>query len=606
MLKKALKFTISVLTVLAVVLSAGGVAFAVKPESAKLTVIDISKWNDKIDWSKVHSQIDGVIARIGYRGSVHRDTLAEDNLFYTHYKNAKSYSLPFGCYFYSLAVTVEQAKEEAQWVLDTLKRYNIKPDMPIYIDMEDYIVQNETTNRQRTDIAKAFCETLFKNGYYPGVYANKYWLSELLYPKEFKDCSVWVAQYASQCTYAGEYDMWQYTETGSINGITGNVDINHCYRNYPDFIKKYGFNGYDGSAEYEPDEVGGVDSSKFGMYKVTVTSLNVRSGPGTSFSSLGILKKDSEVYVHGYDNGWGYISFGNDNGWISLGTGYCTKTLNYNSNKKSIGFYTVNTDTLNVRSGSSTSYGVVDKFHKGDITYVVGISNGWGKLYYGEGLVGWISLDYADFTGTVNFMANGGKGGMNHQTILTDKKASLNKNIFTMTGKSFLGWSDTVGGAVKYKDGASVTMGSTNIVLYAVYGSNSSGNSYSWSNSVSVKNGTVFIADFKIKQTDFEKKYITLGSGTSLTFNNPFAGVVGTGSVVTVTNSGKSESFTVVIVGDVNGDSLCDGLDLSLAVESVSNVKKDLSTAQLTALDVNSDSKRDSNDIAEFKNRIFK
>ncbi len=600
MIKKAIKIFICVFIVFAVMLGANGSVVAIKPESAKLKVIDISKWNDSINWSKTSLAVDGVIARIGYRGSVYRDSIAEDDLFYTHFKNAQSYSVPFGVYFYSLAVTVEQAVEEAEWIIQTLKRYNCKPEMPIYIDMEDYIVQNETTNRKRTDIAKAFCQTLLDNGYYPGVYANKYWLSELLFANELSDCSIWVAQYASECSYSGSYDMWQYTETGTVNGITGNVDVNHCYRDYPTFIKKYGFNGHTGVEDYVPDKEIAADASKFGMYKITTSTLNVRSGPGTSYSSLGKIKSGSEVYVFGYDNGWGNIQYGNAQGWISLS--YSEKTLDYNSTKTGIGFYSIITDTLNVRAGAGTSYSKVGKLYLGEQVYINSIKNGWGSYYYGDGSTGWVSLEYAHFVGTVNFLGNGAVGSMNHQMILKDESAELYKNSFTSGSKTFSGWSETKTGAVKYKDCSNVKMGDKNLVLYAVF---TSDEMYKWNSGVTVKNGTVFISDFKIKQSDFASKYLTLYNGAKLTLQNPFAGVVGTGSVVNIADGAKSESFTVCILGDVNGDGLCDGLDLSLAVESISGNKKDLSQAQLTAIDLNSDSKRDSNDIALFKNKIF-
>ncbi len=599
MIKRTVKRIICVFLVLAVMLLANGGITAAQPEDAKLKIVDLSKWNNNIDWQKVSLSVDGVIARIGYRGSVYRDSIAEDDLFYSHYLNCQKYNIPFGCYFYSLAVTVDQAVEEAQWIIKTLKKYNCKPDLPIYIDMEDYIVQNETTNRKRTDIAKAFCRTLFENGYYPGVYANKYWFTDLLYPSELSDCSIWVAQYADECTYKGSYDMWQYTESGTVNGISGKVDINHCYKDYSTFIKKYGFNGYPGSVDYDSDEQDVVDSSKFGMYKITTTSLNVRSGPGTEYMSLGTLKKDFEVYVFGVKDGWGAIQFGNSLGWISLNSSYSTKTLSHNSTKKGIGFYSVDVDTLNVRSGPSTSYGRVDKLGASEQIYISSVENGWGSFYYGNGLKGWVTLEHVSFVGTVNFMGNGAKGGMNHQLIPAGTKATLYKSNFTKDKQTFAGWATASNSSVKYADKATVQMGDTNIVLYAVFGS---GELYSWNSNVTVKNSVVHISDMKITTADFAKKYLTLQSNATAEITEVFKGVVGTGAEIKISNG---DTFTVCIKGDVNGDSLCDGLDMSLLIEKVNSVKKDFSDVQLTAMDLNSDSKQDEKDIAEFKKIIF-
>lgn len=602
MFKKAIKRIICVFIVFAVMLLANGGITAAQPEAANLKIVDLSKWNNSVDWQKVSLSVDGVIARIGYRGSVHRDSIAEDDLFYSHYQGSSTYGIPFGCYFYSLAVTVDEAVEEAEWIIQTLKKYNCKPDLPIYIDMEDYIVQNETTNRKRTDIAKAFCQTLFENGYYPGVYANKYWLTDLLYPAEFSDCSIWVAQYADTCTYKGNYDMWQYTETGTVNGISGKVDINHCYKDYSTFIKKYGFNGYPGSVDYVPDDETVVDSSKFGMYNITVESLNVRTGPGTQYLSLGKLKSGSQVYVYGVNNGWGAIRFGSSLGWISLSANYAQQISLHNSIQKGIGFYTVNADTLNVRSGPSTSYSRVDKMTAGEQIYIHQLKDGWGGFYYGSGSTGWVSLEYLTFMGTVDFIGGSATGGMNHQLIAKGQSAQLNKNNFTLNGFEFAGWSDTQGGKAVYSDGDTVTMDDCNIVLYAVF---DSGEFYRWDDTVTVKGGVAYINSLMITESDFCAEYLELNNSATVEILSPFKGVVGTGTAVTVSNGKRADSFTVCIKGDVNGDSMCDGLDISYLIELVNSGEKELSSVQLTAMDLNSDGELDEKDIEQYKNIIF-
>ncbi|MBQ8783380.1 MAG: SH3 domain-containing protein [Clostridia bacterium] len=602
MLKKAIKRIICVFIVLAVMLLANGSITAAQPEDANLKIVDISKWNNSIDWQKVSLSVDGVIARIGYRGSVYRDSLAEDDLFYSHYQGCSTYGIPFGCYFYSLAVTVDEAVEEAEWIIETLKKYNCKPDLPIYIDMEDYIVQNETTNRKRTDIAKAFCRTLFENGYYPGVYANKYWLTDLLYPAEFSDCSIWVAQYADTCTYKGSYDMWQYTETGSVNGINGKVDVNHCYKDYSTFIKKYGFNGYPGSVDYKPDDEAVTDTSKYGMYEIVTTSLNVRTGPGTEYLSLGKLKKGSQIYVYGVNNGWGAIRFGNSLGWISLNSNYLKQLSNHNSTEKGIGFYSVNVDTLNVRSGPSTSYSRVDKLNSGEQIYIHQLKDGWGAFYYGDGSTGWVTLEYLTFTGTVNFIGGSAKGGMNHQLIVKGKTAELNKNNFTLNDTEFAGWATSENGKVVYSDGGAVKMGDSNVVLYAVF---DSGEFYRWADTVTVEGGVAHINSLMLTEQDFTEKYLELTKSATVTFNSPHKGVAGTGTAVSISNGKRADTFTLCLKGDVNGDSMCDGLDMSLLIELVNSGEKEYSTAQLLAMDLNSDGKLDGKDIEQYKNIIF-
>ena len=180
---------------------------AAEPDRAKLNVIDISIWSKAVNWSVASEEVDGVIARIGYRGSANRDNLVEDSLFYSHMSGAQQYGVPFGVYFYSLALNEKEAVEEADWVIERLNFYGCKPDMPIYIDVESETLQNNLNSRQRTDIVLAFCKAMKDKGYYAGVYANQYWLSSLLYSAEFESQQypVWVAQYNSTCTYTGKY-----------------------------------------------------------------------------------------------------------------------------------------------------------------------------------------------------------------------------------------------------------------------------------------------------------------------------------------------------------------------------------------------------------------
>lgn len=78
-------------------------------------------------------------------------------------------------------------------------------------------------------IVMAFCRTVQNSGYSAGVYANKNWLTNYLSPSGYGGISIWVAQYNTQCTYKGRYDIWQYSSKGSIPGIGGNVDLNTSY-----------------------------------------------------------------------------------------------------------------------------------------------------------------------------------------------------------------------------------------------------------------------------------------------------------------------------------------------------------------------------------------
>ena len=85
---------------------------------------------------------------------------------------------------------------------------------------------------ERTKIIKAFCDTIKDLGYTPMIYANKYWLNEDLDMSKLSNYDVWLAHYTNQTDYKGKYTMWQYTDSGNVQGIIGNVDKNYCYKKY--------------------------------------------------------------------------------------------------------------------------------------------------------------------------------------------------------------------------------------------------------------------------------------------------------------------------------------------------------------------------------------
>lgn len=577
---------------------------AVEPESAKLKIIDISVWNPSINWSVASKEIDGVIARIGYRGSQYRNNLVEDTMFYSHVQGAQQNNLPFGVYFYSYAYTEAEAREEANWVISKLKAYNLKPDLPIYIDVEAPEVQsNMLTNRQRTDIVLAFCKTMKDNGYYAGVYSNKYWLTELLYPSEFSDYTVWAAQYYSYCTYTGKYDMWQYTDSGTINGISGAVDVSECYRNFSPFIKKYGYNGYTGS---ETPVVETKDYSKRGTYKANA-DLTVRAGAGDSYSSLGTLPKGSEVYVDYAVNGWGVIPYSNSTGWIKLSSS-AVRSSKYITTQSGIGYYKITTDVLNVREGPSVENTKVSELHNGDTVFISGLRDGWG-YFYSAGTKRWISLDYASFYGTVCFETGVTDKYIQPIRIKTGTSSTLPAWNITVSDKKFSGWATASGGAVKYADKASLTMGNANVVLYAAFNQNVTG-SYSFKTKPrqTTSDGMAVIGDELLKESGFMNKYITLSGGCTYKMAIATGSVVGTGSTVSFTSAGKEiGKITVVVSGDCNGDGVCDGIDLAdaLNISQGSKSKMTYTAAQKKAADVNLDGKVDSTDINLIQKTAF-
>ena len=193
--------------------------------------IDVSKWNGNIDWKAVkNSGVSYVIIRCGYRGSS-QGMLIEDPKFAKNIQGATDAGLKVGVYFFSQAIDEIEAVYEASFVLEKIKGYKIS--YPIFLDVEPSGGRGDKIDKAtRTAVCKAFCKTIQNAGYTAGVYANRNWLEEMLDPSQLGEYKIWLAQYAKEPTYKGRYDMWQYKSTGTIAGISGNVDMNISYLGY--------------------------------------------------------------------------------------------------------------------------------------------------------------------------------------------------------------------------------------------------------------------------------------------------------------------------------------------------------------------------------------
>ena len=193
--------------------------------------IDVSKWNGTIDWSAVkNSGVNYVIIRCGYRGSS-AGSLIEDPKFTANIKGATNAGLKVGVYFFTQAVDEREAVEEASMVLNQVRNYKIS--YPIFLDVESSGGRADGIDKgTRTAVCRAFCETIQRDGYTAGIYANKTWLTSKIDTGSLGAYKIWLAQYAAAPTYTGRYDLWQYRSTGNVSGISGNVDMNLSYLGY--------------------------------------------------------------------------------------------------------------------------------------------------------------------------------------------------------------------------------------------------------------------------------------------------------------------------------------------------------------------------------------
>lgn len=203
--------------------------------------MDVSEFQGAIHFDNAKKAgIQFAIARAGY-GSAKLYPSQYDKKFEDYYKNSKRAGMPIGAYWYTYAKDTAAAKLEAESFLDALKGKTF--EMPVFIDVEDRVL---TTNKATlTEIVRTFCQTVEDAGYYIGIYASLSWLENRLDMSKLKDFDVWVAQWNDTCDYKGNYGMWQYTSSGSVNGVPSDrVDLDYAYIDYPSVIKGAGLNGF--------------------------------------------------------------------------------------------------------------------------------------------------------------------------------------------------------------------------------------------------------------------------------------------------------------------------------------------------------------------------
>lgn len=202
--------------------------------------IDVSRWQGDIDWEKVKADERNVEFVMIRAGSGSGDPAVRiDPYFERHYAGATSVGLSVGAYWYSGALTPEAAVAEAETCLSILG--DLPFQFPIAYDME-LEAQWKMSPAEFSAIADAFCSTMEEAGYYVTVYSSATPLNQLFTEEMRIKYGVWVAQYAPDTIYNGDYGMWQYSCKGSIDGIDTDVDLNHCYYDYASIICGKGFN----------------------------------------------------------------------------------------------------------------------------------------------------------------------------------------------------------------------------------------------------------------------------------------------------------------------------------------------------------------------------
>ncbi len=215
-------------------------SFSASPRYAsyeQVAMIDVSDYQGVIDWEAVkNSGIDYAIIRVAGRGYGPSGRLYEDGYYEQNLEEAAKAGITTGVYFFSQAITEEEAVQEADYICDRIAGYDI--ELPVYMDYEHeenqgWRTDNGASSEERTAIIRAFCNEVQARGYDAGVYANSTMLSQYIDGAGLaEDYAMWVAQYYSKITgYTGVFDMWQYSSSGSVNGISGSsVDMDYWFK----------------------------------------------------------------------------------------------------------------------------------------------------------------------------------------------------------------------------------------------------------------------------------------------------------------------------------------------------------------------------------------
>ena len=205
---------------------------------SSLCGIDVSSYNGNIDWARVkNSGIDFAMIRIGGRGYGESGVLYSDDNAMQYIRDAKAQGIKVGVYFFSQAVNETEAIEEADYIYSLLG--NTELDFPIGFDWE--VIENDTartdnvTNEELTNCARAFCDRVIERGNTPIIYSESYEFYNKYDINKLSDIDLWYCEYAETPVFDYEFSMWQYSCTGQLDGIDGNVDLNICFTDIADY-----------------------------------------------------------------------------------------------------------------------------------------------------------------------------------------------------------------------------------------------------------------------------------------------------------------------------------------------------------------------------------
>lgn len=343
--------------------------------------IDVSTWQGDIDWKKVkQSGISFAMIRVGFR-RMDSGTIVMDNQFLNNIKGAISNQINVGVYFFSMAKNSQEALEEAQWVSQVIKNYDIT--YPVAIDIEIFN-QNRlkgVSYSTLTNNALVFCDYIKKQGYTPMIYSYANAFTKYFETAKFSGQRIWLAQFNDTVTYKGNYHMWQYTSSGSVPGIQGRVDMNVAYFSVTnDVTKASTVNGITNTGNLEP-----VAFKEMSMETKTNKAITLRSSPYTTLpNKAGTLDSGTSITVTGMGTSFIRILYNGN-------TFYVNDTDCFEMRLEPISFTSVDLRvltekevTLLYQPYSFLNQNTYQILSKGETLHIVGLHSAFVEILYNE------------------------------------------------------------------------------------------------------------------------------------------------------------------------------------------------------------------------------
>lgn len=331
--------------------------------------VDISTFNGDLNFSLLKNQVDFVIIRCGYGSDI---TSQDDSKYERNVRECEALGIPYGIYFYSYALNMEDVESEIRHCLRLAGR--ARPTYGVWFDMEDgdgYKAANGFPSKEMlVSICERFLSAMEAAGYYTGLYANLSWMNGYLNDRRLDRFDKWVAQWAPQNTYTGAYGMWQFTNRKYLNGFSIPFDGNYAYYDYPALTA-----GKEAEPEEKPEN--GPEGKEM---TIVGNGVNFREDAYVGAPVIAQMAYNTKVQWL-WDDGWGWSRCRYNDMLGYVVNEYLSEWTILSGYKKA----TILGNQVNMRAMPSLGGTVIGQLNWGDEVQVISIDpENWLRIRQGE------------------------------------------------------------------------------------------------------------------------------------------------------------------------------------------------------------------------------